>query len=212
MLFGALALHFGFGQVPVAKPQYVPVERFPARVGDWKQTAVLPIPDAVRQKLATAHIVDRIYRDSRGRSVELMLLTATRRDDMHDPARCLPSQGWDITDRTTVKVGSVGATRLTIRQNDSLADAYYWTTGYYAPAGSSSPLDNLLLRVRAHVVSRQQCMSLFVRLMAVDDPANDGALDDFATAIAPQLDAIEAGGLQPGQSVQLSTGVVRRRA
>jgi len=208
----ALAAHFVMRPVPVAKPQYVPIEAFPSQIGDWRQAAVIAIPDAVRQKLPTAHILDRIYTDPQGRSVELMLLTATRSDDMHDPARCLPSQGWNITQRRKLLIGSQPATAITVEQNGSSADAYYWLTGYYAPIRPESSLDSVLSRVRAHIINRQQGMSLFVRLMTADNPSNDGALDDFARVITPALDSIKAASLRPGERVDLSTGEVARRA
>jgi hypothetical protein len=212
MLAGALAVHYLSTPIPVAQPRYVPIERFPAQVGHWTLSAVLPIPQAVRLKLPTAHIVDRMYTDPQGQAVELMLLTATRRDDMHDPARCLPSQGWNVTAQRRIRLGNQIATALTIEQDGSSADAYYWLTGYYEPARDSGSLQTVLERVRGHIVNRQQGMSLFVRLMTADNPTNAGALDDFARQITPLLDQIKAASLRPGERVDLSNGEAVSRA
>jgi len=212
MLSVGLAIHLAASPIPVAKPRYVPIEQVPAQIGQWTQVSVLPIPDAVRQKLPTAHILDRMYANAQGQTVELMLLTATRRDDMHDPARCLPSQGWNVTQQSHVQLGSQTATYLTIEQDGNSADAYYWLTGYYSPTNSRNSLVSLLDKVRGHIISRQQGMSLFVRLMTADGPSSTASLNDFAAQIEPVLDKMKVASLRRGEQVALSNGEAATRA
>ena len=206
MLAAALAVHFGVAPLRVAQPRQLAVASFPEQVGAWQSNGDIPVPAVIKQKLPTARIVDRVYVNPAGQKVEMLLLTAARREDIHDPARCLPSQGWQMSNRRTIVVDGQKANAMTISQNGADVDAYFWQTGYFAPARPRTGLEGHLYSLRSRIISRQEGMSLFVRLMSANSPENIGALDSFARQITPDLDQLKRQALRPGETVDLSSG------
>ena len=113
LVLAAVGADYGLGQMDVPKPHRLPVESFPAQIGDWRAGPVQAVDPDIQRALATAKIVERPYLNSLGQQVDLMLLTATEDEDMHSPKACFPSQGWVLTNVHDIGMDGQPATQMT---------------------------------------------------------------------------------------------------
>ena len=195
LVLSAVAADYGLGKLDVPKPHKLPVEGFPAVVGDWKAGPVHQVDPDIQKRLPTAKIVERDYVNPTGQVMTLMLLTATEDEDMHSPKACFPSQGWTLSDVKDTQVAGQPMTRMTADMDgQGKLAVLYWLTGYYAPA----PPRNALLRKasvwRTHSMGAHSNMSLFVRITAPDTPLNDRAMTSFTSALQDPLNALVRAG------------------
>ena len=195
LVLSAVAADYGLGQLDVPKSHRLPIEGFPAVVGDWKAGPVQEIDADIQKRLPTAKIVERVYTNPAGQTMDLMLLTATEDEDMHSPKACFPSQGWALSDVRETQVDGQPMTRMTADMGGrgKLA-VLYWLTGYYAPAPPRNALLQKASVWRTHFMGAHSNMSLFVRITAPDTPRNDRAMAGFTSAIRDPLNALVRAG------------------
>ena len=192
LVLAAASADYGFGRLDVPKPHRLPVETFPATVGVWKG-GPLREPDVdIARALPTAKIVERVYINPVGEQVDLMLLTATEDEDMHSPQACFPSQGWTLSGIQSTQADGDPATRMTAELDGQREAVLYWLTGYYPPPVPPNPIARKVADLRARYLERHKNMSLFVRLIAADNPAGRQALSDFTTALHQPLSQLKA--------------------
>jgi len=195
LVFSAVGADYGLGRLDVPKPHLLPVETFPAVVGDWKGGPLQEVPEDIQRRLPTAKIVERSYTDSLGHKIDLMLLTATEDEDMHSPQACFPSQGWTLSDVRAASVDGQPATRMTADlDGQGRVAVLYWLTGYYP----SAPPRNALLRrasvLRKHFMAAHSNMSLFVRIVAPPSSLDKQTEASFTSSIRAPLNALVAAG------------------
>lgn len=198
LVLSALGADYGLGQMAVPKPHRLPVEAFPDAIGSWKGGPLEPVNEDVQRKLPTAKIVERIYSNPLGQSVDLMLLTATEDEDMHSPQACFPSQGWTLSNVHDTQVDGQPATQMNAQMDESARETVlYWMTGYFPPA----PPRNALLRKayvwRTQSLDKHNNMSLFVRLLAPDTPSGRRGLSDFTALLHAPLQTLIGSGTTP---------------
>jgi len=189
MVLVSLWITHGVARVPAAPTRYLPVERFPRLLGDWAAGPDMPVDPVVRKMLTTATIVSRNYSEPEGRSVELMLLTAARRQDFHDPNECFPGSGWTLGDRGKVVVegqpiNTIVATRDTVQM-----DVWYcWMSALdFERLDSSQRRLQRFRRAIFTTMGRKDDVSLFVRLMAPHQPGGNPVLNRFCSAALPSI-------------------------
>lgn len=192
LLVVTLIVMRGIGRLPVPSPRRLPVETLAQSLGDWKMVSQSKEDGALKKQLPTATVLERLYRDSHGRLVQVVLVTAESRDDLHNPEICLPSQGWSLVSSSARNVEGDVQRYISAAQGDSHADVLYWMTGYYSPPLPSNPILGGIRRVRDRLVGRQEGMSLFVRLLAERSDVSAAALDSMANALKPELARIKA--------------------
>lgn len=176
-------------RLPIAERRLVPVENFPRQVGNWTCREEQPIDKEVAERCPTAHFVQRIYQDRDGNEVQLLLMTATGADDIHDPAICFPSQGWLVESQKDKQVAGQTITDMSAQQNGTELKTLYWYTGYYAPDPPSLAWARKLSESRTKAIGRMEGMSLFVRILATDSVPPD-SLSDFAEHVVPAVNAV----------------------
>ena len=200
LVLAAVGADYGLGQMDVPKPHRLPVEAFPARIGDWQGGPVQTVDPDVQKALATAKIVERTYTDPRGQTVDLMLLTATEDEDMHSPKACFPSQGWTLTNVRDTQMDGQPATQMTAQfEEGPRQTVLYWLTGYFPPAPPRNALLQKASVWRTHVLGAHNNMSLFVRLIAPDTPLGNRALVDFTRSLHEPIQILIGQRAQPAQ-------------
>lgn len=200
LVLSAVGVDYGLGQLDVPKSHRLPVETFPAVVGDWKGGPVQEVGADIQKRLPTAKIVERIYTNSTNQSVDLMLLTATEDEDMHNPQACFPSQGWKLSNVKGTSVNGQSATQMTADlPGQGRMAVLYWLTGYYPPAPSRNVLLQKAAVWRTHFTGDHNNMSLFVRLTAPDTPLELSALKDFTSSLKDPLQALVRTGNSPSK-------------
>lgn len=200
LILGAAALEYGLGPLAVAKIHRLPVETFPAKLGGWHAGDVQPTDADVQARLPTAKILDRPYEDGSGRTVDVMLVTASDSLDIHSPLDCFPSQGWKLSGRRTVVIGGQPVNVMDAQLDDQKMTVTYWTTGYYAPPPSRYALVRAASTLRTRLIGRREAESLFVRLIAPATPAGEQGLAEVTALAVPPVRALVEAGARPESS------------
>ena len=198
LILSAVGADYGFGQMAVPKSHRLPVETFPATLGDWKGGPLEAVLPEVQQKLPTAKIVERVYTNSLGQSVDLMLLTATEDEDMHSPQTCFPSQGWTLSNIHEVPVDGQPATQMDAQMASGPPETVlYWETGYFAPPPPRNPLLRKAFVWRTQTLDKHNNMSLFVRLISRDTPSNRRGVSKFTQLLHAPIQSLIGSGAAP---------------
>lgn len=192
LVLGAAGTNYALGRLDVPKPHRLPVESFPAKLGVWQGGPLRETDIDIARALPTAKIVERVYTNSSGAQVDMMLLTATEDEDMHSPQACFPSQGWKLTDIHPVQADGDTATHMSAQLDNQRQAVLYWLTGYFPPAPPTNAFVRKVADLRGRVLDRHKNMSLFVRLISSDDPQGQKALLDFTAAMHSPLEALKS--------------------
>ena len=142
--------------------------------------------------LPTAHIIERVWRDEEGHSVQSLLLTARDYSDFHDPNVCLPLQGFSLSPLRMVRLPGTGqdAFLLTaVRRNEYQQILYWWPGQPTLRSGAGRDQWGKLLTLRDRLTGESE-HSLFVRLICPADDASEARLTCTAAAWEPALDAL----------------------
>jgi EpsI family protein len=189
MVLGTLTVNHIVGRLDLAKPHLLPVETFPRQIGDWRAGPDTPLDPEVQKALSTARVVQRVYTNSVGESVELLLLSANDYKDFHDPTSCFPGQGWTLMDRHTMEINGQTVNRMiAARENKQQVEVVYWLPGNYIPQAHGLVLQKALA-IR-HLVTKEESQSLFVRLTAPVQDGQDRSILAFAKQCLPLLHAL----------------------
>ena len=191
MMTVALAADLLAPRLVMAHPHLLPVASFPRSIGNWQVTTDCPVDPEIQAKLSTARIIDRIYTDDTGRSVELLLLTATDYKDFHDPNLCFPSQGFDLKERTSFGLDGQEVNAMVAAKGSERYRVIYWLNGRYM---TSMPHSNGLKKILAirKLITKEDGASLFVRLMTADGPDSDRTLRDFGSVIQSSVRSLDS--------------------
>jgi EpsI family protein len=186
---GILANRF-VGRLQLAEPRLLPIETFPKHVGDWRMTEDRPPRPEIMGSLPTAHMVDRIYVNSAGRAINLVLVSATDYNAFHDPKTCIPAQGWELITCGTVRLGGHSVNTVTAGMGAERMRFFYWLAGSGADIplgdyGTGKPLRKLYAIKR--LLTGTEEASMFVRLAVDGDAQSDPVLADFTEAAEPCL-------------------------
>lgn len=201
LVLGVAVLDLTYGPIPVAHPRKLAVERFPARLGDWRGGAIAPVDPDIQARLRTSAIMDREYTDDAGRAADVMLVTASDNLDIHNPKDCFPSQGWGLTNSRDRMIGSQMVTLMDAQLGDQKMTVLYWMTGVYTPPAPHSVLARRALLLRDKIVPRHEAFSLFVRLMVPQGPDADREITALAGQVLPPVQALVEGKKKPGEQV-----------
>jgi EpsI family protein len=197
MVLAALIANHAAGRVQPPQLHQLPVRSFPRQIGEWKAGPDNPVDPDVQHQLSTAIIVDRDYKNIAGDDVDLVLITADRTGDLHNPKVCLPDQGWQLSEEKMINVGDQPASFMVAGRGQEQLEVLYWLTGQ-TRRGKSLPLRFQSLRAAVIGIEgdslRNQIhgYSLFVRLIAVHTPSGHQALLRFANQILEPLKPIVA--------------------
>ncbi|NLH99368.1 MAG: EpsI family protein [Chthonomonadales bacterium] len=181
----AIAATYALPRLDLPHPRRIPVEDFPRQIGEWRAIADNETSEDVRKALPTATIVDRHYRDNRGRVINVVLVTATEMRDIHSPAVCLPGSGWKTDkDELVVQDGQKITARIM-----SVRKERYHVWFWYPPVPYPEPKNPLVRamykwRLTAPGTYRPDTIadlssSLMVRVITPDVDGSDEAVRDF---------------------------------
>ncbi len=190
MLGAALSANRLAPRLEMAHPHLLPVASFPRAIGNWRVSQDTPVDPEIQAKLSTAKIVDRVYTDAGGRSVELLLLTATDYKDFHDPNLCFPSQGFDLKDRRSFTLCGQPVNSMLAARADEKYRVIYWLNGHYM---TDFPHSNGLKKILAirKLITKEDGSSLFVRLLTTDGPGSEQTLKEFGTLIQASVQSLD---------------------
>ena len=198
LVLSAVGTDYGLGQLDVPKPHRLPVESFPTVIGDWKAGPLQEVPLDIQKRLPTAKIVERVYTNPTGQTVDLMLLTATEDEDMHSPKACFPAQGWTLSDIQETRIGGQPMTRMTADMDgQGKLAVLYWLTGYYPPPPPRTAFLQKASVWRKHFMGNHSNMSLFVRITSPETPLSGQTLAAFMSSLHDPLDALVKAGARP---------------
>lgn len=190
MVLLALAANYGVARVFVPVAHRLPVETFPRKIGEWTAGPDIVADTEVQQKLPTATLVTRVYTNPTGESVELLLLTAGRREDFHNPNECFPGHGWELSNKQKTSLeGQAVNTMLAVRES-AQSEVWYWWAGELDFAQQASGTMSNIQRLRRTIyggLGRADGMSLFVRLIAPHTPQGHHCLDAFTRTVLPVI-------------------------
>jgi len=166
-----------------------PIAAFPSTLGGWRcvgekgaDTPVLP----------TAHIIERVWQDKEGHSVQSLLLTARDYSDFHDPNVCLPLQGFSLSPLRLVRLPGTEQDAFAVtatRQGERRQILYWWPGQPTLRSGAGRDQWGKLLALRDRLTG-ESGHSLFVRLICPADPYSEARLTRTAAAWESALDAL----------------------
>ena len=142
--------------------------------------------------LPTAHIIERVWRDKEGHSVQSLLLTARDYSDFHDPNVCLPLQGFALSPLRVVRLPGTAQDAFVVmatRQGERRQILYWWPGQPTLRSGSGRDQWGKLLALRDWLTG-ETGHSLFVRLICPADDGSEARLTRTAAAWEPALDAL----------------------
>jgi hypothetical protein len=181
-----IGLGRAIGQVDIGEAIPIAIQSFPSQIGPWRVVQKVPPYDDLQEVLPTAQVNEAIYSDASGRSVDFMLLTASRYGEIHDPANCFSWQGWTETGSRQLEVGDQRINEMQVQMQGRQAEVLYWLPDYYHVPTPRSAVGRAILR--AYEARRPGLLgqSLLVRIMASNTPEGRQAALDFAqTAEGP---------------------------
>ncbi|MCC6730592.1 MAG: exosortase-associated EpsI family protein [Chthonomonadales bacterium] len=193
----ALAGNHAFGRLPLTRLRVVPVAEFPRQVGGWTAKADRPLDAETRKALPTASVLDRVYLSRSGMPLNLVLVSAGNYKDFHDPNVCFPSQGYQLGEETTCRVGGRGMSEMVARKEGSGIAVLFWLEGDQLPGVPNTSLWGKISGLR-RLVTREQGQTLFVRVTAPEGPEARGEMRAFAQAILPSVRALLRSGAPTG--------------
>jgi len=175
-------------RIAVGTSKKLPVTSFPRSGGGWVAGEDRAVDPELKQRLAGATIVERIYKKGHGGTVDLLLLTSDNLEDFHDPTICYPSQGWAIAQQQNADFAGFPVTSMTAHDGPRTIKTVYWFVGDYASTyNATTPLQKKLYKIRHIVVRREEGTCLFVRLIANSNTEGDRSLDDFMATFRPSI-------------------------
>jgi hypothetical protein len=167
----------------------VAIETFPRSLAGWtclqEQNADTPV-------LPAAHAIDRVYQDSAGRRLHLLLLTSRDYEDFHDPNTCLPLQGFTLGPLRQLRLPGTDqdAFLLTATRRSESLQMLYWWPGHqtlHSQYGRVEWGKALALRDR---LAGEPGHSLFVRMICPADADSVARLTQTGAAFQPALAAL----------------------
>jgi hypothetical protein len=180
------ALTYGGPRLELPRPRLLPVGSFPREIGEWTMVEERKVSADVQKALPTAVILDRDYRNSRGRLVSLLLVTARELKDIHSPAVCLPGSGWETVSDKLVEQDAFRITARVMQARDRQFLVWFWYPSVPFPE-PTHPFVRRLYRWRLTAPGTYRpdtladlSSSLMVRVIA---PDVKGALDDVRAFI-----------------------------
>jgi len=189
----AVAFTYGGPRLELPRPRLLPISTFPRQIGEWRMTDERKVSADVQKALPTAVILDRDYRNARGRYVALLLVTARELRDIHSPAVCLPGSGWQTRSDELVAQDGFRITARVMAARDAPFHVWFWYPSVPFPE-PTHPLVRRLYRWRLTAPGTYRpdtladlSSSLMVRVITPDRP---GALDDvrsFVHTLEPVL-------------------------
>lgn len=177
--------------VPLSRP----LDEFPTRVGRWDMVHEWRFGSAILETLRATGYISRLYRDDRGREVELYLGYHDGGPDagpVHSPRNCLPGGGWLKRVDKTVPVALDGrkmkAVLAAYDKDDKTVTMLYWfqVCGKVVTNEYALKLGEIL----GSMTSRRRD-SAFVRLsteISDKDGTAEEALHDFAETFYPEIE------------------------
>ncbi len=142
------------------------IDTIPMTIGGW-QAKTIPVTDRVFEVLGTEEVLTRIYTDSQGNQVVLLVVySENNRDSFHPPEICYIGGGSKMTDQRTEEIplspGEVlTANNVLMRQggratgvwywfmvNDRIVTNYYWQQAYlFLEALKGRPMKGAMVRI-----------------------------------------------------------------
>jgi EpsI family protein len=196
-LLAACLADYGFGKLPMATPQRLPVESFPTSLGAWQGGDVMPVDPDVQAQLPSAKIIERMYTDPAGHVIDLTLVTANDSLDIHDPSICLPAQGWKILNSSSMSYGSQAANILDLDESGQKMTTVYWWTGCYPPKLSNHIWVQYAAKIQKHFVHARELDSLMVRIMSDSNTNSNATLNNFVQSVMPAVKQLTDKGITP---------------
>ena len=190
MVLGALAANYGVARIVIPEAHRLPVETFPRQIGEWTAGPDIAADPEVQKKLPTATLVTHVYTNRTGQSVELLLLTAGRREDFHNPNECFPGGGWLLTDRKQILMDNQSVSTMVAERENIRSQVWYWWAGELDFSEQAGKAKSSLQKLREAIyggMGRADGMSLFVRMIAPDTPQGHQSLTAFTKVILPSL-------------------------
>ncbi len=171
-----LAANHAFRRIEPPKFKQLPIETFPRQIGEWTSGPDRPPDPDVQAKLPRAKIVDRLYTNSVGQGIELVLVSADRWQDIHDPRVCFPAQGWTLETRGVVTIEGQKINDLSASRNAERWALLFCFTGKTVREGTLAEKMDAMRRA----ITRDEADSLLVRLTTPDNEPNHARLLEFA--------------------------------
>lgn len=193
ILAAAAVLTYAGPRLDLPKPRVLPVDSFPKQIGQWKAVVERKPEEDVQKALPTAVIVDRDYRDDRGRVISLLLLTASEMRDIHSPAVCLPGSGWETRSDNLIVLNGQPVTVRVMAIRDAQFHVWFW----YPPVPYPEPRHPLARalyrwRLKAPGTYRPDTIadlstSVMVRVIMPATPGSEEAIRGFVEALREPL-------------------------
>ena len=183
----------------------------PEYIGEWLGTD-LEISDRERQVLgAETEFARKSYTNGRGDELQVSIVLGGQdmNTSIHRPERCLPAQGWTVTNKSLASVvlpgeGSLNATRLHNLRNITGPDDkplpiyslnYYWFTGHSDVTGSH--FERTLIDVKDRVLRGYNQRWAYITVAGTitkdlkrfgrSEKEVDALIRDFIKQLAPKI-------------------------
>ncbi len=165
-------------------------ELFPVIVDDWVGHDT-NMPDDVMKWLNPDALLSRRYVNSKGDTVDFMVIAGSSMESFHDPHLCFPSQGFSIFNEDPIKYEvmpdhKVNAFELEYSNKSEGVHgrSVYW---YRTPYGTTRSIGMLRLSLGAsRLFGTSQKQAFFIRLVSmapIDQPLPQKSIDKLTEAL-----------------------------
>ncbi len=117
-------------------PDSLPLDAFPAQVGNWHEEQNYPVEQEIRDQLKADDLLNRLYTDPESRANAFLFVayfkTQRTGQSPHSPKNCLPGSGWEPEATGFVDVGVAGQrepvriNRYVVSHGDDKSVVLYW--------------------------------------------------------------------------------------
>lgn len=205
MVAVALVCNYAVARVYIPPVHRLPVETFPRQIGEWTAGPDQPVDAYVQQVIPTAKIVTRNYTNASGQKLELLLLSAERSADFHDPNLCFPSHGWELSNQHLRIVNGQQVNTMVAERDGIKTAVWYWWAGEVDLEKPANQVQGQLQYLRKYIFNtygRADGMSVFVRMMAPDTDQGYAQLEAFTRATLPLYPSLWEAAKSPKQTAK----------
>ncbi|HVO96544.1 MAG TPA: EpsI family protein [Bryobacteraceae bacterium] len=191
-----LALTLGVSKWSDSRPPdrlHQPLEKFPAKVGNWEMKSSSELTPGVLAKLIPTAYIDRQYTKA-GSQIELFIAyydSQRAGESMHSPRNCLPGAGWEIWDYSTGNVAVNGTSypvnKFFVQNGQARGVVLYWYQTRDRVVADEYQAKAFFIWDK---ITKAHTGGSIVRITSTDRP---GALDDeqeFARLAIPAMQEI----------------------
>jgi hypothetical protein len=194
LAIGAIALtlltliaNHAVGRIEIGRAWPVSIGGFPRQIGEWRVVGNIPTDDWVPFVVPTATQTENIYQKPGGQPIDLLLVTATRYVDLHDPRDCFRTNGWSEAPHNSVTIQGQTIQSFIAARGGQQLEVLFWRPTYYQLPRPQSEVARAILAAYTKRWPHSIDGPMVVRVVGPATPEAHRERLAFLAAIEPPL-------------------------